>query len=76
MHPTDTIHRIFPMVTLVIIANYIYSTWKKRRYQLKYKLGLKFGSTTITPKMNTERTTLITMRISNGDCVNSFKTYE
>ena len=49
------LHRTLPMLTLDIEANYIYSTWKERRW-LKYKLVSKLSTTTtITSKMNTER---------------------
>ena len=70
--PTDTINRTLTTVTLVLVADYIYSTWKERR-QLKYKPRSKLGTSTTTPKMNTERTKLIQMSISNSDRFNSFK---
>ena len=72
--PTDTIIRTFTMVTLVEVTDYIYSTWKERRY-LKYKPGSKLDTTTITPTMKTKRTKLIQITISNGDHFNSFNPY-
>ena len=40
---------------------------------MKYKLGSKLGTASITPKMNIGRTKLIQIKISNGDHFNSFK---
>ena len=39
---------------------------------MKYKPGSEVDTTTIIPKINTERTKLIQMRISNGDRFNIF----